>query len=283
MILEHEIPPGGKLYFGESAKIKREIECRASELFTQYGFLEILTPTFSYLEHQRNFTSRNLVRLSDESNQAISLRIDSTLDVMRILTKRLLRQTHHKKWFYIQPIFIYPTEEVYQIGIESIDNAEIQPIISLAQEFLSQCHIHPLWQLSNMNIPKLCSLYSSIPLDFFTKKDIPRIIESDVYLKDLLYIHSIDDLKHFMSKSPHFLLEELQKLLDVAESIESPNIIIAPLDYPSVPYYHHLFFRAFLDNRTLLSGGLYEMNGYKSSGFGIFTDEIIVNILKTRR
>ncbi len=31
MIFEHEIPSGSRLYFGQSAKIKREIESIASE------------------------------------------------------------------------------------------------------------------------------------------------------------------------------------------------------------------------------------------------------------
>ncbi len=43
MILEHEIPSGSKLYFGNSAKIKREIEKVASDILSK-GFEEIVTP-----------------------------------------------------------------------------------------------------------------------------------------------------------------------------------------------------------------------------------------------
>jgi len=46
MIFEHEIPTGSKLYFGESAKIKRNIESIASEMLSQRGFEEIVTPLF---------------------------------------------------------------------------------------------------------------------------------------------------------------------------------------------------------------------------------------------
>ena len=51
MIFEHEIPSGSKLYFGESAKVKREIEFVSAELLENLGFEEIVTPLFSY--HQR--------------------------------------------------------------------------------------------------------------------------------------------------------------------------------------------------------------------------------------
>ena len=44
MIEEHEIPKGSRLYFGKSAKLKREIEAVASELLDSSGFEEIVTP-----------------------------------------------------------------------------------------------------------------------------------------------------------------------------------------------------------------------------------------------
>ena len=33
MIFGHDIPEGSRLYFGKSAKLKRELESRASEIF----------------------------------------------------------------------------------------------------------------------------------------------------------------------------------------------------------------------------------------------------------
>ena len=49
MILEHEIPVGSKLYFGNTAKIKRKIESVASDILDKNGFEEIVTPFFSVL------------------------------------------------------------------------------------------------------------------------------------------------------------------------------------------------------------------------------------------
>ena len=51
MILEHEIPNGTKLYFGKSAKVKRDIESIASDILDKNDYEEIVTPVFSYHQH----------------------------------------------------------------------------------------------------------------------------------------------------------------------------------------------------------------------------------------
>ncbi|MEJ2488611.1 MAG: ATP phosphoribosyltransferase regulatory subunit, partial [Sulfurovaceae bacterium] len=103
MIFEHEIPSGSKLYFGKSAKIKREIEAKASTLLEELGFEEIVTPIFSYHQHDAFDDVSELIRLNDAGNHTVTLRADSTPDVFRIATKRLARSQENKKWFYIQP------------------------------------------------------------------------------------------------------------------------------------------------------------------------------------
>ncbi|MBU1927833.1 ATP phosphoribosyltransferase regulatory subunit, partial [bacterium] len=66
MILEHEIPNGTKLYFGESAKVKRKIENIASEVLYANGFEEIVTPVFSYHQHLSVADDKELIRVNDE-------------------------------------------------------------------------------------------------------------------------------------------------------------------------------------------------------------------------
>ena len=123
MVYEHEIPSGSKLYFGESAKIKREIEFVSAELLDNLGFAEIVTPLFSYHQHESFDDKKPLLKLNDEQNHEVTLRADSTADVVRIVTKRLGRSTESKKWFYIQPTVTFPTKEQYQIGAEVIDGS----------------------------------------------------------------------------------------------------------------------------------------------------------------
>ena len=111
-VYEHEIPKGSKLYFGASAKLKRQIEQKAGELLENSGFSEIITPYFSYHQHA-SVAAEKLLRFSDADNHEIALRADSTVDVVRIATRRLKESA--KKWFYIQPVFNYPSDEIFQI------------------------------------------------------------------------------------------------------------------------------------------------------------------------
>ena len=155
MIFEHEIPKGSRLYFGASAKRKRVLENQVCDILENCGFEEILTPNFSYSQHQAIANEKKLIKFSDEQNEQVSLRADSTLDVVRIITKRLGRTTTHKKWFYVQPIFTYPSKEEYQIGCEWIDHNNIADIINLTANILTALKIEPILQISNINIPKL--------------------------------------------------------------------------------------------------------------------------------
>jgi ATP phosphoribosyltransferase regulatory subunit HisZ len=157
MIFEHEIPTGSRLYFGKIAKIKRDLENKASNFLQNKGFEEIITPNFSYSGHQSIDEDTQLITLADESNNSLALRADSTLDVVRIISKRLGRATIHKKWFYIQPVFTYPATENYQIGAEWIGHNNISEIINLNCELLKNLSLNPLIQIANINIPLIIS------------------------------------------------------------------------------------------------------------------------------
>ncbi|HIP56187.1 MAG TPA: ATP phosphoribosyltransferase regulatory subunit, partial [Arcobacter sp.] len=121
MIFEHEIPDGSRLYFGNIAKKKRVLENKIATFLENKNFDEIVTPNFSYSQHQSIDDENQLIKISDSENNQVSLRADSTLDVARIITRRLGRTTSHKKWFYIQPVFSYPSNENYQIGLEWLE------------------------------------------------------------------------------------------------------------------------------------------------------------------
>jgi len=281
MILEHEIPKGSKLYFGKSAALKRDIEAKAVSIFRDNGFEEIATPTFSYLQHQDiDINNRELLKLSNEHNFTIVLRNDSTIDTARIITKRLGRSTDHKRWFYIQPVFGYPTVETNQIGVEYIDSDEIRGTCELLIKIVEEIGIKPKLQISNVQIPLAVSRELDIPLDVFLKGELEKILASDlVWLKELLRATSLEELKNI--KTPAFLEEHVSKLIELGEGLKYENIIVSPLFYPPMRYYSDLFFRMFEENNVVALGGKYESEEIKSSGFAIYTDSIIDIFSKT--
>ncbi|MGJ0297350.1 ATP phosphoribosyltransferase regulatory subunit [Aliarcobacter cryaerophilus] len=276
MIFEHEIPKGSRLYFGKTAKAKRVLENSVCEILEKNGFEEILTPNFSYSQHQSIEDNKKLIKFSDEENEQVSLRADSTLDVVRIITKRLGRATNHRKWFYIQPIFSYPSKEDYQIGCEWIEHNNISDIMNLTADILRAIKIEPILQISNINIPKLISTELNISIDILKNGDISELLKLDCdWLNNLLRVKDIKSLENIIEKVPNILKKELEILLKKSKEVKYSNIIIAPMYYGSLKYYNGVYYRVIDKNLVLCRGGMYETDGISSLGFALYTDNLL--------
>lgn len=275
MIFEHEIPKGSRLYFGKTAKAKRVLENSVCEILEKNGFEEILTPNFSYSQHQSIEDNKKLIKFSDEENEQVSLRADSTLDVVRIITKRLGRATNHRKWFYIQPIFSYPSKEDYQIGCEWIEHNNISDIMNLTADILRAIKIEPILQISNINIPKLISTELNISIDILKNGDISELLKLDCdWLNNLLRVKDIKSLENIIEKVPNILKKELEILLEKSKEVKYSNII-APMYYGSLKYYNGVYYRVIDKNLVLCRGGMYETDGISSLGFALYTDNLL--------
>ncbi len=276
MIYEHEIPTGSKLYFGKRAKSKRELENKASGFLMENGFEEISTPNFSYSAHQSIDDEKKLILLSDESNNQLALRADSTLDVVRIITKRLGRSTEHKKWFYIQPVFTYPANETYQIGVEWIDYDNIADIINLNCKLLKELQCEALVQIANINIPLIIAKEYDLDITLFKNGEIGSLFEKNMpWLTELIQVQSAEELKELLALLPECLIKECEKLIKIAESIEYSNVVISPVYYSAMKYYDNIYYRVIDQNLTLAKGGGYTSNGVSSLGFALFTDNLL--------
>ena len=276
MIFEHEIPKGSRLYFGKTAKAKRVLENSVCEILEKNGFEEILTPNFSYSQHQSIEDNKKLIKFSDEENEQVSLRADSTLDVVRIITKRLGRATNHRKWFYIQPIFSYPSKEDYQIGCEWIEHNNISDIMNLTADILRAIKIEPILQISNINIPKLISTELNISIDILKNGEISELLKLDCdWLDNLLRVKDIKSLENIIEKVPNILKKELETLLEKSREVNYSNIIIAPMYYGSLKYYNGVYYRVIDKNLVLCRGGMYEADGISSLGFALYTDNLL--------
>ena len=276
MIFEHEIPKGSRLYFGSMAKAKRRLENQVCDILDNCGFEEILTPNFSYSQHQAIANEKKLIKFSDEQNEQVSLRADSTLDVVRIITKRLGRTTTHKKWFYVQPIFSYPSKEEYQIGCEWIDHDNISDIMNLTADILKALNIEPIFQISNINIPKLVANELNIDLELFKNGEIATLFKLNCeWLNKLIKVKDIKSLEDVISIIPNSIKTELEKLLKKAKEVNYSNIIIAPLYYGSLRYYDGIYYRVINDNLTICKGGMYSSEGMNSLGFALYTDNLL--------
>lgn len=274
MIFEHEIPSGSRLYFGQSAKIKREIESIASETLDSLGFEEIVTPLFSYHQHECFDDQKPLVRLNDDENHEVTLRADSTADVVRIVTKRLGRSTESKKWFYIQPTVTFPTKEQYQIGAEVIDGT-FEKIAETTTTLLAQIGAEPVMQIANIRIPHLLNERYGVSLDVLKSMNIEQIMAAELpWIEQLVRINSVNDLND-LSLFPDDIKAELEKIKEATQKVAYSNMVISPLFYAKMRYYDSLTFRMFEGNSLLAMGGIYTIDGVEAAGFALYTDECI--------
>ena len=282
MIFEHEIPSGSKLYFGKSAKVKRQIETLCAQKLEALGFEEIVTPLFSYHQHESFDDLKPLVRLNDEQNHEVTLRADSTADVVRIVTKRLGRSTESKKWFYIQPTVSFPTVEQYQIGAEVIDG-DFTQIVATGISLLEEMGLAPILQIANIRIPHLLNEKYGVSLDVLKAMQVEKILESDLpWIEPLVRLNSVEDLED-LSFFPEDIAAELEKIKVLTSKVAYPKMVISPLFYAKMRYYDSLTFRMFEENALLATGGTYTIDGVEAAGFALYTDACIVSKMKKDR
>ncbi len=275
MIFEHEIPAGSRLYFGSSAKLKREIEKRASEILAENGFEEISTPLFSHHQHISVRDPKELIRVADPQNREVTLRADSTIDVVRLVTKRLGRSTDQKRWFYIQPVYRYPTQELNQIGAECIDGT-LDEMLGVMMELFDALEVDALLQVSNIQIPVLISTHFNIPLEWFSTMQVEKLLGTEYkWLAKLAKVHTIEDLASAIDAVPDLLRPELEKIHGLIERCSDRRCVVAPLFYAKMRYYDGLFFNCFKDNTQLASGGHFVNEDITAAGFALYTDALI--------
>jgi histidyl-tRNA synthetase len=276
MIFEHEIPAGSKLYFGDAAKRKRRIEQIASDVLYGAGFEEIVTPLFSYHQHQSISNECELVRVNDVQNHNMSLRADSTIDVVRIIDKRLGRNTEHKKWFYIQPVYRYPSLEQYQVGAEYIGQPNLSQVLTHATAIFEALELAPLLQVSNINIPKLLVEMLDLELDDFRHINIEKFLSLEIdWFDKLVYLQHVEQIDAVMAVVPEPIREELQKIKELCAGVDYANTVVAPLYYAKMLYYDELYFRVIDGNEVFARGGRYHDGDITSVGFAIYTDALI--------
>jgi len=279
MIFEHEIPSKSKLYFGESAKIKRQLEATAAETLNQNDFEEIVTPLFSYHQHASFEDETQLLHLHDEHNDTVTLRADSTADVVRIVTKRIGRTTESKKWFYIQPAVSFPTVEQYQVGAEILGGF-FDEVVNTATNLVEKLEIDALLQVSNMRIPLLLNEKYGVDLKLFHDTNVEGMLALDLpWISKLVKLHKVEDLNN-LEGIPEEIQSELLLMKESVEKINYKELVIAPLYYAKMRYYGSLTFRMFHENELLVRGGLYQIEDVNAAGFALYTDACINQKMK---
>jgi histidyl-tRNA synthetase len=97
----------------------------------------------------------------------------------------------------------------------------------------------------------------------------------DGWLKKLVAIHTLKDLEN-LEVFPNEIAGYLKELKEVASHFE--NAIIAPLYVANLRYYTGVFYRFLKNNTVYAKGGEYVVEGERSVGFSIYTDNLLKDI-----
>lgn len=123
-----QIPYGTRDFLPREAKRKRVIEDLLGSLFALWGYDEVVTPTFEYLETLtvgiNQDQANNMFKFLDKNNRILALRPDMTTPIARVAATRLKEYTLPQRIFYLTNVFRYEQAqagrqcEFYQAGVE---------------------------------------------------------------------------------------------------------------------------------------------------------------------
>ncbi|MDB5085791.1 MAG: phosphoribosyltransferase regulatory subunit [Bacilli bacterium] len=104
----YEKPQGVRDYLPQRAQWRRQLEQKLSETYRLWGYEEIITPTFEYIEtFQQGLRGQEdrLFKLIDRSGKTMVLRPEMTAPIARVVSSLLKDRALPLRLFYIASIF----------------------------------------------------------------------------------------------------------------------------------------------------------------------------------
>jgi ATP phosphoribosyltransferase regulatory subunit len=236
-----EIPKGLRDLLPDEVKTRRILEKKASQIFTSFGYEEVITPTFELLEVVEAGVGGNirekLFLFMDREGGIVSLRPEMTVSIARLAATHLQDEALPCRLYYSANVFrhvqphLAQYREFWQMGIELLGapgawaDAEV---ISLAVKSLLD------FGLQNFKVSlNQIGIFNSLLDDSAIQAEDKQIIRNLVEKKDLV------ELSRSLEKLPinDLLKETIARLptlhggLDVLKSLpyieKSRNAVIA--------------------------------------------------------
>ncbi|BBB92351.1 MAG TPA: ATP phosphoribosyltransferase regulatory subunit [Methylomusa anaerophila] len=140
-----QIPYGTRDLLPREAKQKRTVENSLADLFTKWGYEEVITPTFEYLQTLSigagDEMLQHVFKFFDKNNRILVLRPDMTTPLARVAATRLKETPPPVRLFYLTNVFRHELAqagrqcEFYQAGVELLgasDPAADAEVVALA-------------------------------------------------------------------------------------------------------------------------------------------------------
>lgn len=123
-----QIPYGTRDLLPREASQKRIVEGALAGLFSRWGYDEVVTPTFEYMETitlgTGNAMQEHVFKFFDKNNRILGLKPDMTTPIARVAATRLKEKPLPLRLFYLTNVFRHEQAqagrqcEFYQAGVE---------------------------------------------------------------------------------------------------------------------------------------------------------------------
>lgn len=127
------IPYGTKDFLPREARRKRAAENALAALFARWGYDEVVTPTFEYLDTltvgASGDAAQSMFKFFDKNNAILALRPDMTTPIARVAATRFRESSPPLRLFYLTNVFRQEQAqagrqcEFYQAGVELLGAA----------------------------------------------------------------------------------------------------------------------------------------------------------------
>ncbi len=212
---------------------RRFLENKISQIFSQWGYREIIIPTFEFYEILSQgsglIMKKEMIKFFDREGNIVVLRPEMTKSIARLVSTKMQLEPRPLRLYYIGNVFRYDNKvgsqkEFCQAGVELIginNNKSDAEIITLAVECLKNSGLNNFFiDINHVNF--FNGIMESIKVKEERKQEIKNaILNKDfVLLEKILSFEDIKDReKEFILKIPTLrggkeILIEAEKMVD---------------------------------------------------------------------
>lgn len=227
------IPRGLNDLLPDEVLRRRFLENKISQIFSQWGYREIIIPTFEFYEILSQgsglIMKKEMIKFFDREGNIVVLRPEMTKSIARLVSTKMQLEPRPLRLYYIGNVFRYDNKvgsqkEFCQAGVELIginNNKSDAEIITLAVECLKNSGLKNFFiDINHVNF--FNGIMESIKVKEERKQEIKNaILNKDfVLLEKILSFEDIKDReKEFILKIPTLrggkeILIEAEKMVD---------------------------------------------------------------------
>jgi len=236
------IPEGLNDLLPEEVLKRRLLENKISQIFTQWGYQEIITPTFEFYDilakGAGSIMKKEMIKFFDRKGNIVALRPEMTTPIARVTSTKLKGEPKPLRFYYISNVFRYDDlktgkrKEFNQAGVEliGVNSKEADAeVIALVVECLKNSGLKNFFiDIGHVNF--FYGFMQSLKVKEERKQEIKEaILNKDfVLLEKMLSFPDIKDKeKEFILKMP--TLRGKEEVLEEAEKIISNRLSISAL------------------------------------------------------